>query len=214
MSALRVRIVVYTLTALLSGCVGMSGPPAPVRSAGTDTAPAAPEPVVQAFPVEETPAPDATPILPDPDSPGGRLRLGLLGTTATGARVYLSDFPGKVVVATFWTTWCPPCWGEMPHLQALRRDYAPQELVVLAINYREEPDAIIEFVKQQEAPPLFPVLSDALGIAARDRAVVTLPSTLLFDRRGQLSRRYSGMFGMDVGQLRADIDRLLAEPRP
>jgi len=210
-----IRAFVCVLFGLLIGCVGPTGSPAPVRSAEQAAAPPPePEPVVKAFPIEEPPAPDATPILPDPDVPGGRPRLGLLGATAGGARIYLSDFAGKVVVATFWASWCPPCWEEMTHLQSLRRDYSGQEVVVLAINHRENPDTITQFVKNQETPPGFPVLSDALGIAARDRAVVTLPSTLLFDRRGRLSRRYSGMFGMDITQLRTDIDRLLEESRP
>ena len=34
-----------------------------------------------------------------------------------GEEVTLSDFRGKNVILNFWTTWCPPCKAEMPHMQ-------------------------------------------------------------------------------------------------
>ncbi len=210
---MMVRNMTLVVALILAACAGRPPPsPPPVADAGP-VAPAPPA-VVKAFPVDEAPAPEATPIVPEPGVPGGAPRLGLLGATAGGAQVYLSDFRGKVVVANFWASWCPPCWGDMPRLEALRRDYSGSDLVILAVNHRENPDAIIEFVRSQEVPLGFPVLSDLLGIATRDRGVVTFPSTLLFDRRGQLSRRFTGMFGADMGALRMDIDRLLRATAP
>ena len=31
----------------------------------------------------------------------------------------LSDYKGKVVFLNFWATWCPPCRGEMPDIEAI-----------------------------------------------------------------------------------------------
>jgi peroxiredoxin len=39
--------------------------------------------------------------------------------TLDGATLRLADFRGKVVLLDFWATWCDPCIGETPHLQAV-----------------------------------------------------------------------------------------------
>lgn len=212
--ARSVRLFSVLLIGFALGCVGprakMSPPvtESPVARS-TPTGPQ-PEAVVKAYPVEPAPAPEVVPIMPGPDAATpARPRQGLLGAADTGAPVYVSDFRGKLVLANFWTSWCPPCWGEMPHLEAIRRDYAKRGVVVVAVNQREDPDAIAAFVQGQDVALGFPMLSDASGMAGRERGVNSVPTTLLFDHRGLLSRRYTGMFGVDVAQMRRDIDRLL-----
>ena len=53
---------------------------------------------------------------------------------ATGAPVRLSDFKGKTIFLNFWATWCGPCIEEMPSLEAMARELAPEGLVVLAVS--------------------------------------------------------------------------------
>jgi len=50
----------------------------------------------------------------------------------------LSDHLGKgPIVIDFWATWCKPCLRSMPHLEALRKKYASQQLLVVAISVDE-----------------------------------------------------------------------------
>lgn len=47
----------------------------------------------------------------------------------------LSDYQGKVIFLNFWATWCPPCRGEMPDIQALYEENGANEgdVVVLGV---------------------------------------------------------------------------------
>ena len=49
-----------------------------------------------------------------------------------GNFVSLSDFRGKKVFLSFWTSWCPHCRAEMPHLQEFAEEN--EDVVVLGVN--------------------------------------------------------------------------------
>src|SRR6185437_3731476 len=54
-------------------------------------------------------------------------------TDLSGQTVRLSDFKGKLVLITFWATWCPPCLKELPSLAELHQRRS-NDVVILAIS--------------------------------------------------------------------------------
>lgn len=100
-----------------------------------------------------------------------------------GAPVELASFQGKPVVLNLWATWCPPCRREMPVLQQAQATHPA--LHVIFLNQGESAAQVQRFVASTGLP-LRNVLLDAdtrVGASLGHRA---LPTTLFFDRTGQL----------------------------
>ncbi|MBI5630560.1 MAG: TlpA family protein disulfide reductase [Elusimicrobia bacterium] len=138
-----------------------------------------------------------------PISPGAQapaFALPLLG----GGMIPLSRLRGKVVLLTFWATWCDSCREEMPLLEALHRRYLPKGFTVAAASMDREGRAVMGFVAQSNLS--FPVLlSDEK--TAKAYQVLGLPTSYLIDRKGRIARRYVGAF--DPMTLENDIIRQL-----
>jgi peroxiredoxin len=101
----------------------------------------------------------------------------------TGKTWTFSDLRGKVVLVNFWATWCPPCRKEMPDLEALYKQFAPQGLVILGIS-DEEASKVQPFIGERKIT--FPVLLDP-GRKVNDAFIVEgIPKSFVYDRDGRL----------------------------
>ena len=102
----------------------------------------------------------------------------------------LSDLRGRAVLLNFWATWCEPCRNEMPTLQQLAEIYGPEQLLVLAINFKEGPRRINQYV--QATGLSLPVLLDAQGEIAKQWGANVFPTTILIDAEGRPRQRVRG----------------------
>jgi peroxiredoxin len=62
-------------------------------------------------------------------------------TTLDGRHIDTRDLRGKVVILTFWATWCAPCRDELPQLSRYAQRHARDGLVVLAFSL-DTPDKL------------------------------------------------------------------------
>ena len=128
-----------------------------------------------------------------------------------GQPVRLAAFKGKVIVISFWATWCEPCMQELPHLNRKALDL-PDDLVVLAISTdnAQTVNKVRSTVKRERWK--VPVLLDTSGQVSGDlNPRGAHPYTMFIDRTGRLAADHDGYApGDEVGML-ALIDRLIAE---
>jgi cytochrome c biogenesis protein CcmG, thiol:disulfide interchange protein DsbE len=89
---------------------------------------------------------------------------------------------GKVVVISFWATWCPPCRKEMPVLDALYRRYHGQGLEMIGLSADRPRDrSDVQKVMQSFSYPAA-MLDDA---KVNDfGAPSALPKTIVIDAHG------------------------------
>ncbi len=70
---------------------------------------------------------------PLPASAGGKA-TNFTVKDINGKNVRLSDFKKKLVLMSFWATWCKPCLMELKHLEKLYKKYKAKGFVVLAVS--------------------------------------------------------------------------------
>ena len=110
----------------------------------------------------------------------------------SGQPVTLESLRGKIVLLNFWATWCGPCRGEMPFLQALADKYDKKDFAVLAVNFLEQPDTIAKFTNQFNLK--FDVVLDPKGEINRLYGVNHYPVTFIVGRDGTILAQQSGPF--------------------
>jgi cytochrome c biogenesis protein CcmG, thiol:disulfide interchange protein DsbE len=64
-----------------------------------------------------------------------------------GRTVTLSGMRGRVVVLTFFASWCHPCEQDMPILERAQRDVGDR-IAIVGVNYQDFPNDSLEFVRR------------------------------------------------------------------
>src|SRR4029077_8480736 len=78
-----------------------------------------------------------------------------------GDWVNMGSFGGKVVMISFWTTWCPGCRDEMPNLIKLQQKCGSQGFTVIAVSVDDQGEESVKTFPQTE---LFPVDGSSTAI--------------------------------------------------
>lgn len=119
--------------------------------------------------------------------------------TATGAwsvdnqRQTLADYKGKVVVLDFYATWCEPCRAETPHLVRLQNEYGNKGLQVIGLNVGGDDDRDKVPAYAKEFSISYPMAYPDDDLVARYLSdIQDIPQSFVFDRNGELLRRFVG----------------------
>lgn len=104
--------------------------------------------------------------------------------TLDGRTISTGSLRGKVVILSFWATWCAPCKEELPLLSDYAAQHADQGLQVLGFSL-DEPDNL-EAARRMAGSLSFP--SGLLGSAWAPGygRIWKLPVNFTIDRKGML----------------------------
>src|SRR5215470_230071 len=148
----------------------------------------------------ETPVISQQPNTALPMPPLNGHELGQMGwEIADGQRSVVSEYRGKVLVLDFYATWCGPCRETIPNLVELQRRYNNDGLRVIGLNVGGPDDLsqVSHFAKEFSIQyPLAVPDSDLSQLLLGD--VDAIPQTFVFDRNGQLVKRFVGAPATDV----------------
>ncbi|MCJ7655449.1 MAG: redoxin domain-containing protein [Dehalococcoidia bacterium] len=122
----------------------------------------------------------------------------LEGLGLNEGEVELSDFLGKIVMVNFWATTCVPCAEELPYFQEIQvsEDWS-EDLKILAINYKQPKNHVLDWINNQEEDYTFTVLLDPDGEVAEKygfTAQTSIPRTFFIDAEGIIREIEEGSF--------------------
>ncbi len=175
----RVLLLGVVLAVVAASCGGSSGTDAAVTSeegTGTDTATS-----------KET-VPDFSFTLYRGESKLGAETLSL------------SDLRGRPVVLNFWAALCPPCRAEMPDLQRFYEEFNDR-VTLIGIDIGQ----FTGLGNQSEARNLLSELDITYptgftddGSVVTGYKVLSMPTTIFINSRGEVFKKWSGALNLDV----------------
>ena len=114
-----------------------------------------------------------------------------------GGTINLENLKGKPVWVNFWATYCPPCVDEFPLMNGFAIRHAKDDLVVLAIDFKEDEGTVASFADGLNTT--FPLGLDKDGaVADRWKAAAVLPVHFWIDRDGIVRDGAAGGIGPDI----------------
>ena len=146
-------------------------------------------------------------------TPEAKVKVGdvppdYLGEDETGADILATAHRGKVIVVSFWATWCPPCLRELPVLQAIRDQVGEDRLTIVAINLGQGRKV---YRKILEKTPDFTLTFayDNRNRAAKAFGVKALPNMFIIDKRGIVASVHVGYGDETLNTLVSELNPYL-----
>ena len=114
-----------------------------------------------------------------------------LPSALDGKAVKSKEFQGKVLLVTFFTTWCPPCRQEIPTLIKLQADFGSQGFSVIGMSLdKKGPKVVVKMIKKEKIN--YPVVMAKGKTAGSFGGVIGVPTSFLVNKQGEIVKRYSG----------------------
>ena len=110
-------------------------------------------------------------------------------TDLDGRPVAREDLAGRVVVAEFWATWCPPCRSTLAWLGEVKKRYGDR-VVVLAMAIESDEAEVRKVVASLGLPLRWTIGTPEVARAFGD--VTTLPTLFVFDPEGRTAAVFYG----------------------
>ncbi|MGJ3236851.1 redoxin family protein [Marivirga sp.] len=109
--------------------------------------------------------------------------------TPNGKRIQYSNLKNKTIFINYWATWCPPCLGEMPHIEKLYLQLKDNpDIVFLMVSKDNDFNKAIKFKDKKEYElPIYRELKSPVQLQSQ-----TLPTTFVI-KNGKIAFRKEGM---------------------
>jgi thiol-disulfide isomerase/thioredoxin len=133
-----------------------------------------------------------------------------LGTDRNGQAIKLAPQHGKVVVLTFWATWCGYCLKELPVLENLQRRLGKDRIEVVAINTDKDRAKYVAMRRKLKQFELT-MTADEDDELAKAYGVSGLPHMVLLDKAGKVAFVHIGYSEKALPGFVDEINTLLEE---
>jgi peroxiredoxin len=119
----------------------------------------------------------------------------------------LSDYRGKIVIVSFWASWCPPCRKEIGVLAAIQKQATRDKVVVFSVNWGESAKRFQEIKRNLQGVDLT-LISDEDGYIANQYGVTAIPHMVIIGRDGRIAAIHIGYGDGELAVLADEINAM------
>ncbi len=109
-----------------------------------------------------------------------------------GQPISTAAYHGKVVLITFWATWCPPCREEIPEMIALANKYKDSVQIIGVSMDEDPPEAVRAFARAEKMN--YPIVMGSDKLSQEYGGVDALPTTFVVDTNGRVVQKHMGLY--------------------
>jgi thiol-disulfide isomerase/thioredoxin len=132
----------------------------------------------------------------------------LINIKLENEKIILKDYPNKIVLLNFFTTWCPPCKAEIPNLIKLQNDYKNDFVVVsILLEEMKTNDEIKAFIKEFHINYEVANSPESFEVAKSLGGIKSIPTMFLVDRKHNVFQKYVGLVPAEMMEI--DIKKVL-----
>ena len=143
----------------------------------------------------------------------GQQAPDLQGEDLEGRPLNLAEYRGKVVLLSFWASWCGPCMRLLPHERALQQRLAGKPFALVGVNGDNKPEALGQALEKNPVPwRSFKNKREAKPSIVEEWQIVGWPTLFLIDHEGVIRKRWIGAPPLD--ELNREVDRLVEAVAP
>jgi len=135
-----------------------------------------------------------------------------LGRTLDGKVITLSSYVGKVVVVSFWATWCKYCLKELPILENIQNLAGDEQVQVIAVN-TEERDVFRRVARTLKDFKMM-LAYDPDETYAKSFGVKGIPHLVIIGRDGKIIQVYRGYDESSLNGIVADLNQAINSAAP
>ena len=119
--------------------------------------------------------------------------------TSEGKNISYNELKDKTIFINYWATWCPPCLGEMPHIEKLYQQLKDNpNIVFLMVSKDNDFNKAIAFKNKKEYElPIFQELQSPNQLQSQ-----ILPTTFVI-KNGKIAFRKEGMSNFNTKDFKA-----------
>jgi len=129
-----------------------------------------------------------------------------LGKSVQGEPVRISDHAGKIVIVSFWASWCPPCRKEIPVLEQIQKAAGMENLRVFSINIESREN--FRALRRALSKSAVTIINDPNNSISARYGVNGIPHMVIIGRDGKIASVHLGYDEKALPELVDEINAL------